>query len=157
MELVGLVRMKGSLSAYSKTVLAGTAWVYLVLFGLFLVLQFVETESLKDHWLKTIASSSVAAIDSRTAGLPIDGAQPTDLPRGVQLEANIECDPPPKLRLLPEKPIGKAIAGEHAAGRRRSNSHGPRRSLRPLPCVPRAWLRSHEDDSGHGHPDRGEA
>jgi Trk-type K+ transport system membrane component len=45
MELVGLVRMKGRLSAYSKTVLAGTAWVYLVLFGLMLVMQFVEGDS----------------------------------------------------------------------------------------------------------------
>jgi Trk-type K+ transport system membrane component len=83
-ELVGVVRMKGGLSEYSRTVLAATAWVYVVLTGLFVVVQFVETESMGGKWLRVFASSSTAAIDSRTAGLAIDGAQPSDLPRSAQ-------------------------------------------------------------------------
>ena len=83
-ELIGLVRMKGGLSNYSKTVLAATAWVFLALFGLMLMVHFVETESMTGKWLKVFASSSAAAIDSRTAGLAIEGAQPSDLPRSGQ-------------------------------------------------------------------------
>src|SRR5436190_2316698 len=56
MELVAMLRMKGGLSNYSKTVLAATGWIYVVLFGLLLVLQIVETESLTRKWLKIFAS-----------------------------------------------------------------------------------------------------
>src|SRR2546423_1896517 len=84
MELVAMLRMKGGLSNYSKTVLAGTGWVYLVVFGLILVVQFVEMDSPGWNWLKVFASSSTAAIDSRTAGLSIEGAQPGELPRSAQ-------------------------------------------------------------------------
>ncbi len=83
-ELMALVRMRGALSKYSRTVLSGTAWVYLGLFALLLLVQIVESESMGGKWLKAFASSSVTAIDSRTAGLPIDGAQPLDLPRSGQ-------------------------------------------------------------------------
>ena len=84
MELVAMLRMKGGLSNYSKTVLAGTGWVYLVVFGLILVVQFVEMDSPGWNWLKVFASSSTAAVDSRTAGLSIEGAQPGELPRSAQ-------------------------------------------------------------------------
>jgi Trk-type K+ transport system membrane component len=83
-ELVALLRMKGGLSEYSKTVLAMTAWVYLVIFLLIAAMQFVEAESFAGKLLKIFASSSTLSIDSRTAGLPIDGAQPADLPRSAQ-------------------------------------------------------------------------
>src|SRR5258705_954027 len=49
-----------------------------------LMVQFVETESMTGKWLKVLASSSAAAIDSRTAGLAIEGSQPSDLPRSGQ-------------------------------------------------------------------------
>src|SRR5204863_5624336 len=62
-ELVGLVRMKGELSAYSKTVLAATAWVYIVLFVLLLVVQAVESDFRTIKWIKVFASSSALAID----------------------------------------------------------------------------------------------
>jgi Trk-type K+ transport system membrane component len=83
-ELVALLRMKGGLCKYSKTVLATTAWVYLVLFGLIAAMQLVESESFAGKWLKIFGSSSALSIDSRTAGLPIDGAQVADVPRSAQ-------------------------------------------------------------------------
>ena len=83
-ELVALLRMKGQLSNYSKTVLATTAWVFLIVFGLIATMQFVETESFAGKWLKIFASSSTLSIDSRTAGFAIDGAGPADMPRSAQ-------------------------------------------------------------------------
>ncbi|HEV8379885.1 MAG TPA: hypothetical protein VGP99_13625, partial [Tepidisphaeraceae bacterium] len=83
-ELIGLLRMKGELSDYSKTVLTATAWVYLVLFALIAVVQFVEIESMASKWLRVLSSSSAVSIDSRTAGFALEGAQLSDLPRSAQ-------------------------------------------------------------------------
>jgi Trk-type K+ transport system membrane component len=83
-ELVALLRMKGRLSDYSKTVLAGTAWIYIVTFGLIAAMQFVETESFTGKLLKIFSSSSALSIDTKTAGFAIEGAQPSDLPRSAQ-------------------------------------------------------------------------
>ena len=83
-ELFVVIRIKGRLSEYSKTVLTMTGWIYVALFLLIVSMQLVETESVTVKWRKILSSSSALAIDSRTAGFAIDGAQPPDLPRSAQ-------------------------------------------------------------------------
>jgi hypothetical protein len=77
-ELVTLLRLKGRLSAYSKTVLAGTAWIYLVLFGLMAVVQVVETDWTPpvpaSKRMKLIASARWPRSTTGRPGLSIEGA-----------------------------------------------------------------------------------
>jgi Trk-type K+ transport system membrane component len=78
MELVDVVRMKGRLSSYSITMIAGTAVVYLVVMLALVVIQYAESQG---KGVKTFAASSVLAIDSRTSGFGVRYAEPHDLPR----------------------------------------------------------------------------
>src|SRR5437762_5599383 len=81
MELMGLLRMRGRLSAYSRTILAGHGWVYLVGFVAMVFAQWMEMERMEGQGLKVMAVSSVAAINSRTFGLPFAQGQVIDLAR----------------------------------------------------------------------------
>jgi trk system potassium uptake protein TrkH len=95
MELTALLRMKGRLSQYSRTMLGASAWIYLLMFAALVIIQVAEirpaegglpseSETIKGREVKILASSSVMAIDSRTAGFPIRHAQVIDLPRSGQ-------------------------------------------------------------------------
>jgi Trk-type K+ transport system membrane component len=84
MELMGLVRMRGRLSAYSRIMLAGHAWIYLIGFLAIVLAQWMEMEKIEGQGLKVIATASAAAINTRTFGLPIVQAQVMDVARSVQ-------------------------------------------------------------------------
>lgn len=92
MQLYDLLLHKKPISAHSATVLNMTIGLYLACFVLFLIMQLNATpwtissgDWLKDNWSKlqdVIASSSVAAVNSRTAGLPFQYA--SAFPRAMQ-------------------------------------------------------------------------
>ncbi len=68
MELVDWVRTRRPLSRHSLTVLSLSAALYLIAFLIFAVLQ--APTATWHSWRTVVASSSVAAVNSRTAGFP---------------------------------------------------------------------------------------
>ncbi len=69
MEIVDWLRTRRPLSPHSLTVLSMTAWIYIVAFVLFATVQ-ISSASLTST-MKVLASSSVAAINGRTIGSPM--------------------------------------------------------------------------------------
>jgi len=86
MEMGDALRGRRRLSVHSRLVLKMTAGVYLVVFGACFLVQVVEEASSGAvrgmELIRAAGSSSVAAVNSRTAGFPLEYAQ--DMPRVMQ-------------------------------------------------------------------------
>lgn len=80
LELWDVVRLRGALSTHSRLVLSLAAAFYLIALLLFVLCQAADPAS--TSWRKIFASSSIAAINSRTFGLHVQFAH--DWPRAMQ-------------------------------------------------------------------------
>ena len=79
-ELWDVVRLRGTLSTHSRVVLSLSAALYLAGLILFVLCQL--TESGATRWREIFASSSIAAVNTRTFGLHVQFAG--DWPRAMQ-------------------------------------------------------------------------
>jgi trk system potassium uptake protein TrkH len=80
MEIADSVRRRRPLSGHSRTVIGMTAWLYLVTTVVCVILQAIDRSD--QPLAPLVGSSSVAAINTRTLGLPIPFVQ--DFPATVQ-------------------------------------------------------------------------
>lgn len=72
MELVGAIKRRRPLSQHSRVVLTMSAGAYLLFFAAFFIVLSIQPSKSSHILTENVVTSSVAAINSRSAGFPID-------------------------------------------------------------------------------------